>query len=74
MSAGRLRLKFEDKEAALVAGCAWVVCNGIEITADCATYSELNCRLREIEADIAHIRKEARKNFERVQGKGGRGS
>jgi hypothetical protein len=42
--AGTLRLKFEDKGAGLVAGCAWVTWAGEDITPDCATYSELDCR------------------------------
>ena len=68
MSAGRLKLKFEEKGAGLVCGCAWVMGAGVEITPDCATYSELECRLVEIEKDIAGIRAAARQQFERVQG------
>lgn len=68
MTAGWLQLKFEDKGASLVAGAAWVVSGNHEITPDCAGYAELDCRLREMEADIAAIRKQARKEFERCQG------
>ena len=68
MSAGYLRLKFEDKGAGLVCGAAWVVAGGVEITPDCATYSELDARLREIEQDIVAIRKAAAREFQRCQG------
>jgi hypothetical protein len=68
MSAGWLKLKFEDKGANLSSGCAWVVGAGVEITPDCATYSELECRLVEIEKDIAGIRAAARRQFDRIQG------
>lgn len=68
MSAGWLKLKFEDKGAGLSCGCAWVMGAGVEITPDCATYSELECRLVEIEKDIAGIRAAARRQFDRVQG------
>jgi hypothetical protein len=61
-------LKFEDKGAGLVAGAAWVMAAGIEITPDCATYSELDYHLRDLEGDIAAIRKAAKKEFTRCQG------
>lgn len=65
----RLRLKFEDKGAGLVAGAAWVTCGGVELTPDCATYSELDCHLRDLEAEIAAIRAAGKREFERCQGK-----
>jgi hypothetical protein len=68
MSAGWLQLKFQDKSVGLVCGAAWVVADGREITPNCGTYSELDCRLREIEEDIVAIRKAAKKEFQRCQG------
>jgi hypothetical protein len=61
-------LKFQDKADGLVCGAAWVVGGGHEITPDCATYSELDRRLREIEKDIAAIRTAAKREFQRCQG------
>jgi hypothetical protein len=68
MSVGWLRLKFVDKGAGLVNGAAWVVSGSHEIIPDCATFSELDCRLREIEKDIAAIRRAAKREFQRCQG------
>lgn len=68
MSAGWLQLKFQDRGGGLVRGAAWVVASGQEITPDCATYSELDCRLREMERDIAAIRKAGKREFQRCQG------
>lgn len=70
MAGGWLQLKFEDKGAGLVAGAAWVVGGGRELTPDCATYGELDRRLFEMEKDIATIRKRGRKEFYRCQGRG----
>jgi hypothetical protein len=68
MSAGYLKLKFLEKGGGLVCGAAWVTAAGLEITPDCATYSELDARLRDIEGDIAVIRKQAKREFQRCQG------
>ncbi|WP_426051796.1 hypothetical protein [Brevundimonas sp. SL161] len=67
MAAGWLKLKFEEKGAGLVRGAAWVVADGHEVTSDCATFSELECRLREIEQDVAAIRKAGKAAFDRCQ-------
>lgn len=67
MAGGWLGLKFEGKGAGFVAGAAWVMGNGQELTPDCASYGELDCRLREMERDIAAIRIKGRKEFNRVQ-------
>lgn len=64
----KLKLKFEDKGAGLVAGCAWITCEGVEISPDCATYGELDHHLKGLEADIELIRTEADKKFRRCQG------
>ena len=69
MAGRRLKLKFEDKGAGLVAGAAWVTVHGDEITPDCATFSELDTHLRDLEGDIATIRQAANREFERCQGK-----
>lgn len=68
MADGWLQLKFLDKGAGLICGAAWVVSGNHEITPNCATYSELDRRLGEMERDIVAIRKKAFKEFERCQG------
>jgi hypothetical protein len=67
-----LQLKFEDKGAGLVAGAAWVVYGDTEVTPDCASFRELECRLKELQDDLEAIRNAARKEFERCQGGGKR--
>ncbi len=67
MAGRRLTLKFEDRRAGRVAGAAWITVGGHEITPDCATYTELDYQLRDLEADIAAIRPKAKREFDRVQ-------
>lgn len=63
-----LKLKFEDKGAGMVAGCAWITFAGKLITPDCATFGELDYQLKLLEKDIAAIRKKGRREFHRLQG------
>ncbi|MBK7162650.1 MAG: hypothetical protein IPH79_09205 [Sphingomonadales bacterium] len=66
--AGKLALKFVKKDP-LPFGAAYVVCNGEDITPDCATFAELDFQLRELEANIASIRKSAKTKFDRAEAK-----
>ena len=69
MAGRRLKLKFEDNGPGLVCGAAWVVVKGEEITPDCGTFTELDTHLRDLEADIAAIRKAAKRKFDHSQNK-----
>ena len=66
--ADKLKLKFIKKDP-LPFGAAYVTCNGDDITPDCATFEDLDFQLRELEADIAKIRKIASAKFAEAKAK-----
>ncbi len=66
--ADKLTLLHKAKEP-LPFGAAYVICNGEMITPDCATFGELDFQLRELEADIAKIRKAAKAKFDHAEAK-----
>jgi hypothetical protein len=64
--ADKLKLKFVTKHP-LPFGAAYITCNGDDITPDCATFGELDFQLRELDSDIAKIRKAAKLKFEQAE-------